>query len=191
MATSVEPAKKSAWAEVAVVAVAVAVLFAFVSKDKILAGLTVAVGLGFVIFWHELGHFLVAKWSGVKVLKFSIGFGLPGVPPIVSYRKGFGFTLFGSRNKEYDELVKAGEPTAVGETEYALGVLPLGGFVKMLGEDPGDPEAKSTDPRAFHNKSVGARMAILSAGVVMNFLHKEVTSSTSASTWRGRPRSRP
>ena len=68
----------------------------------------VALGLGFVIFIHELGHFLLAKWNGVKVEKFSIGFGP---------------TLFGFRR---------------GETEYVLAALPLGGFVKMLGEGPED-----------------------------------------------------
>jgi len=100
----------------------------------------VAVGLGFVIFIHELGHFLLAKWNGVKVEKFSIGFGP---------------TLFGFRR---------------GETEYVLAAIPLGGFVKMLGEAVEGDETKSTDPRAFPNKSVGARMAILSAGVVMNVI---------------------
>ncbi len=102
--------------------------------------LKVAFGLGFVIFIHELGHFLLAKWNGVKVEKFSIGFGQ---------------TLFGFRR---------------GETEYVLALIPLGGFVKMLGEGPEDQASKSTDPRAYPNKSVGARMAIISAGVIMNVL---------------------
>ncbi len=105
----------------------------------------VALGLGFVIFIHELGHFILAKWNGVKVEKFSIGFG----------RTLFGFTR--------------------GETEYVLAAIPLGGFVKMLGEGgeagegPPDPTTVG-DPRAFNNKSVGARMAIISAGVVMNLI---------------------
>ena len=108
--------------------------------------LKVALGLGFVIFIHELGHFLLAKWNGVKVEKFSIGFGK---------------TLFGFKK---------------GETEYVLAAIPLGGFVKMLGEgeegeaDGENNEAKTTDPRSFSNKSVGARMAIISAGVIMNLL---------------------
>ncbi len=55
-----------------------------------------------------------------------------------------------------------------GETEYVLAALPLGGFVKMLGEGPDEQESKSTDPRAYPNKSVSARMAIISAGVIMN-----------------------
>src|SRR5271165_32444 len=100
----------------------------------------IAVGLGLVIFIHELGHFLMAKWNGVKVEKFSIGFGP---------------TLFGFRR---------------GETHYVLAMVPLGGFVKMLGEGPEDEANKSTDPRAYPNKSVSARMAIISAGVIMNLL---------------------
>jgi regulator of sigma E protease len=100
----------------------------------------VALGLGFVIFIHELGHFVLAKWNGVKVEKFSIGFGR---------------TLVGFQR---------------GETEYVLAVIPLGGFVKMLGEGPEEQANKSTDPRAYPNKSVGARMAIISAGVIMNVL---------------------
>ena len=77
----------------------------------------------------------------MKVEKFSIGFGP---------------TLFGFRR---------------GETEYVLAAIPLGGFVKMLGEGPEErARAKSTDPRAYPNKSVGARMAIISAGVIMNVI---------------------
>ncbi len=102
--------------------------------------LKVAFGLGFVIFLHELGHFLLAKWNGVKVEKFSIGFGR---------------TLLGFKR---------------GETEYVLAAIPLGGFVKMLGEGPEDEANKSSDPRAYPNKSVGARMAIISAGVIMNLI---------------------
>lgn len=107
--------------------------------STVFAILLVALGLGFVIFIHELGHFVLAKWNDVKVEKFSIGFGP---------------TLFGFRR---------------GETEYVLAAVPLGGFVKMLGEgEESSEEAKTTDPRAYPNKSVGSRMAIISAGVIMN-----------------------
>jgi len=102
--------------------------------------LKVAMGLGIVIFIHELGHFLLAKWNDVKVEKFSIGFG----PTVFGFRRG--------------------------ETHYVLALVPLGGFVKMLGEGPEDEANKSTDPRAYPNKSVSARMAIISAGVIMNLL---------------------
>ena len=102
--------------------------------------LQVIIGLGFVIFFHELGHFLLAKWNGVKVEKFSIGFG----PTLLGFRRG--------------------------ETEYVIAAIPLGGFVKMLGEGMEDEANKTTDPRSFTNKSVGARMAIISAGVIMNII---------------------
>ncbi len=126
--------------------------------------LKVALGLGFVIFIHELGHFLLAKWNGVKVEKFSIGFG----PTLASWRRGVGLRVgTGSRPPG------PGDPPTWGETEYILAALPLGGYVKMLGEnveEAADDEKKSTDPRAYNNKSVWARMQIITAGVIMNIL---------------------
>ncbi|RUL87216.1 site-2 protease family protein [Tautonia sociabilis] len=119
-------------------------------------------GISFVIFWHELGHFLLAKWNGVYVKTFSIGFP-PRLVRLFRYK----------------------------ETDYVLGAVPLGGYVHMLGEDegqtepaPGSPGATDAEgppradrepslanhPGAFFNKSVWARMAIISAGVVMNVI---------------------
>lgn len=107
--------------------------------------LYVALGLGLVIFFHELGHFAVAKWCNVYVERFSIGFG-----PILFSRK-------------------------YGETEYALSAIPFGGYVKMLGQDDMDPSQLSSEdmarnPRSYSAKSVPQRMAIISAGVIMNIL---------------------
>ncbi len=99
-----------------------------------------AFGLGFVIFIHELGHFMLAKFNGVKVEKFSIGFG----PSLLHFQ--------------------------LGETVYSLSILPLGGFVKMLGEGTEDEASSSSDPRSYQNKSVGRRMSIISAGVIMNLI---------------------
>jgi regulator of sigma E protease len=103
-----------------------------------------ALGLGFVIFVHELGHFLVAKWCDVHVTVFSIGFG----PPI----PGCTFKW--------------------GETTYKLALFPLGGYVQMVGQVDGDEasDGSDEDPRSYRNKSVGQRMAIISAGVVMNVI---------------------
>jgi regulator of sigma E protease len=98
-------------------------------------------GLGFVIFIHELGHFLTAKWCDVHVQTFSIGFG-PALP-------GCSFTR--------------------GETTYKLAVLPLGGYVNMVGEGP-EADEDEDYPRSFKNKTVGQRMLIISAGVIMNVL---------------------
>ncbi|WP_435022297.1 site-2 protease family protein [Tundrisphaera sp. TA3] len=122
----------------------------------------VALGLGFVIFIHELGHFLLAKWNGVKVETFSIGFG----PTLASYRPGAGFRI-GTGTRAPVE----GDPPGIGETEYVLAALPLGGYVKMLGEGivEGVGE-KNQDPRAYQNKSVWGRMGIISAGVIMNLI---------------------
>lgn len=105
--------------------------------------LLVVFGLGLVIFIHELGHFLAAKWCDVHVSTFSIGFG-PAVP-FCSYKWG--------------------------ETTYMVGIIPLGGYVKMVGEgEDAEPEDEDTDPRSFRRKTVGQRMLIISAGVVMNII---------------------
>ncbi|MCB9921198.1 MAG: site-2 protease family protein [Planctomycetaceae bacterium] len=166
---------------------------------------SVAAGLGFVIFVHELGHFLVAKWFGVKCEKFYVGFDVP--------IKIFGFQL----------------PSKLchfqwGETEYGVGIIPLGGYVKMLGQDDdpraaqaemerirvkkvkddptasgesdhntshdapqttsvsADPGGRSDeeyelDPRSFPAKSVPQRMGIISAGVIMNLVFAVVFAS--------------
>ncbi|MCE5333946.1 MAG: RIP metalloprotease RseP [Desulfobacteraceae bacterium] len=96
--------------------------------------------LGVLIFVHELGHFLVAKRSGVTVLRFSLGFG----PKIVSVTRG--------------------------GTEYRLSMVPLGGYVKMLGEDPDDELPPEKLPGAFGEQSVWKRLAIVFAGPFSNFL---------------------
>src|SRR5262249_28497839 len=104
------------------------------------AGLVV-LGLGFIIFVHELGHFLAAKWCDVHVQTFSIGFG-PALP-------GCSFVR--------------------GETTYKIGVLPLGGYVNMVGEGP-EADEEEDYPRSFKNKTVSQRSLIISAGVIMNVL---------------------
>ena len=123
-------------------------------------------GFGFVVFIHELGHFLAAKWVGIKVEQFAVGMG----QAICSWRSGMGFT-WGSSNRKLAELERKGEDTSkYGETEYRLNWVPLGGYVKMLGQDDTNPNAVSDDPRSYNRKSVGARMVVISAGVVMNVI---------------------
>ncbi|HEV8607415.1 MAG TPA: site-2 protease family protein [Tepidisphaeraceae bacterium] len=142
-------------------------------------------GFGFVVFFHELGHFLAAKWVGIKVEQFAVGFG----HAILAFRKGLGLRV-GSTTKEYERRVKEhflqkgerkGDLTSaefsataaelgLGETEYRLNWMPLGGYVKMLGQDDLNPAAQSDDPRAYNRKSVGARMFVVSAGVIMNVI---------------------
>lgn len=98
------------------------------------------VGLGVLIVFHEFGHFLVAKLSGVGVITFSVGFG----PKLWVRKKG--------------------------ETEYALSAFPLGGYVKMVGEDP-DQEVQPGDmEKSFAHKSLLKRIAIVVAGPGFNLL---------------------
>lgn len=101
---------------------------------------SVIIVLGILIFVHELGHFLVAKWSNVGVLKFSLGFG----PKLLG--------------KKY------------GETEYLLSAIPLGGYVKLLGESGEEELSEEDKKRSFSSQPVSKRIAIVAAGPLFNFL---------------------
>jgi len=101
---------------------------------------TIVLLLGGLVFFHELGHFLVAKLFRVKVLKFSLGFG----PRILGFRKG--------------------------ETQYQVAALPLGGFVRMAGESPEDDVGPEDEHRTFLNQSPWKRSLIALAGPAMNLV---------------------
>lgn len=142
------------------------------------AMLQVLVGLGAVIFVHELGHFLLAKACGVKCDKFYVGFDVP--------IRLFGQTIIPGKLLSWQW----------GETEYGIGSIPLGGYVKMMGQDdnPGNLEEQlkesvadgesadaaflesglvdrsKLDPRSYLAKSVIQRMLIISAGVIFNLI---------------------
>jgi len=96
------------------------------------------IGLGGLIFFHELGHFLACRLTGTRVEAFSIGFG----PEIFGWRRG--------------------------NTRYRIALIPLGGYVKMAAENPGD--ANTGAPDEFPNKSFGQRLFIMSNGVIFNIL---------------------
>ena len=100
-----------------------------------------AVTLGVLITFHELGHYVVARLAGVKVTRFSIGFG----------------RVVWSRRVGHDA------------TEWALSAVPLGGYVKMVDEREGDVSAADL-PRAFNRQSVWKRIAIVAAGPLANLL---------------------
>lgn len=121
-------------------------------------------GFGLVVFVHELGHFLAARWAGVRVMAFAIGFG----PALVSWRRGMGFRR-GSSAAEYDRLTYA-DDAGVSPTEYRLNWLPLGGYVKMLGQDDADPSHRSAEPDSYNSVAIWKRMVIISAGVVANLV---------------------
>ena len=96
--------------------------------------------LGVLIFVHELGHFIVAKKSKVGVITFSLGFGPK---------------LFGKK---------------IGETQYQVSIIPLGGYVKMVGEEPGETIPPELQAKSFSAQSVGKRLGIVFAGPFFNFL---------------------
>lgn len=97
--------------------------------------------IGILITFHELGHYWVARKCNVKILRFSVGFGRP------LWRKEFG-----------------GD-----NTEFVIGAVPLGGYVKMLDERE-DSVPEQERPRAFNNKSLSERVAIVAAGPAFNFI---------------------
>jgi regulator of sigma E protease len=131
-------------------------------------------GFGLLIFVHELGHFLAAKWADIRTEAFAVGMG----PVIVAWRKGVGFSSGSTRAKVLLATGKNPEDLSdeelekhqIGETEYSLRWLPIGGFVKMLGQEDANPAAVSDAPRSYNRCPVGKRMIVVSAGVVMNVL---------------------
>jgi len=96
--------------------------------------------LGILVAFHELGHFLAARWVGVKVLKFSLGFGPK---------------LFGRQ---------------VGETEYLVSAIPLGGYVKLFGEDEAEAITPEDRKRSFVHQKLWGKVLIVSAGPGFNFI---------------------
>ncbi len=99
-----------------------------------------AIMLGVLIFVHELGHFLVAKRAGVGVKTFSLGFG----PRLIGFKRK--------------------------ETDYRISAFPLGGFVRMVGENPEEQVAPEEEEESFSLKPVGWRLAIVAAGPVANIV---------------------
>jgi regulator of sigma E protease len=161
--------------------------------------LLIILGFGLLIFIHELGHFVAAKWAGIRAEAFAIGMG----PVMVAWRKGIGLR-FGSTAPDYEkrvrehlerereaqisakekvkgldpeksdlpraEFYRIGDRLGLGETEYSLRWLPIGGFVKMLGQEDANPNATSDDPRSYNMRPISKRMVVVSAGVIMNLI---------------------
>jgi regulator of sigma E protease len=118
--------------------------------------------LGILVFVHELGHFIVARRNGVEVEEFGFGFP-PRILGIYWNKKGEKKIVWGSR--EIEEI-REGRKIGCEKTVYSLNWIPLGGFVKITGEDG---EGKN-NPKSFAAKTPFTRIRILAAGVIMNFL---------------------
>src|SRR5262245_49773681 len=100
----------------------------------------VAIVFGLIVFVHELGHFLAAKFVGVGVERFSLGFG----PKI-----------FGKK---------------VGDTEYLVSAVPLGGYVKMIGEEGGEETPPAEIEKSFAHKPLPGRFLIVASGPLFNLI---------------------
>jgi regulator of sigma E protease len=134
------------------------------------------VGLGAVIFLHELGHFAAGKLCDINVEAFAIGFG----PIVLGVKKLKNFLQFRILPTI---LVKNNDPNGkgllcfkipvrckAGETEYQVRIFPVGGFVKLLGQEDVGADKPSNDPRSFLNKPIWKRIAVGVAGVTFNVI---------------------
>ncbi len=134
----------------------------------------IIIGFGLLITVHEFGHFIAARWAGIRVEGFAVGMG----PPVITYRSGVGLRWGSSdpivkkRTGKMPSQLSSDEQRkfGIGETEYSLRLFFLGGYVKMLGQEDGNPNAVSNDPRSYTSTPIGKRMVVVSAGVVMNLL---------------------
>ncbi len=136
--------------------------------------LKVIIGFGVVIVIHEFGHFIFAKLTGIKVEAFSIGFP-PILAGILRTENGFRFRILPKFfPKEDDESgdgllsFTIGRKGKAGETEYRIGLIPFGGYNKLLGQEDTKAVEASDDPRSYANKPIGVRMAVIAAGVTFN-----------------------
>jgi len=121
--------------------------FSFVETftDHVWPILAFLLGLGALVFVHEFGHFIVARWVGIRVETFAVGMG----PRICGVRRG--------------------------GTDYCLRAIPFGGYVKMTGqEDFGAVQDTQQDPESFMSKSIGQRFAVVAAGVIMNLIFASI-----------------
>lgn len=139
--------------------------------------LFVMLGFGAVILVHEFGHFIIAKISNIEVEAFSIF-----MPPISfgikRTEKGFRIRIlpeiFPKKGEKGDESAEGAMSFTIpkkcspGETEYRIGLIPFGGFVKMLGQEDIGSVKSNNDPRSFANKPAHIRAAVIAAGVCFN-----------------------
>ena len=161
--------------------------------DTFVRILVALIGFGVVVLVHEFGHFIVAKLTDIHVEAFSIGFP-PMLAGILRTEDGYRIRIlpkFFKKKKLEEEKTESEEKEEesqeqvtdedglcfylggnckAGETEYQIGLVPFGGFVKMLGQEDIGSAKSSGDPRSYANKSVGVRMGVISAGVLFNVL---------------------
>ncbi len=167
--------------------------------------LLVLLGFGAVVIVHEFGHFVVAKASGIKVEAFSL-FMPPILLGIQKTEKGIKIRILPEILPKKDDdsgdgilcFTIAGKGKA-SETEYRVGLIPFGGFVKMLGQDDTGPVRATDDPRSYANKPPHTRAAVLAKvntwGVRSRWswsaIHRAIGSGASGGTQYGSPSGAP
>jgi regulator of sigma E protease len=146
------------------------------NPDTAVKILLVIIGFGSMVLIHELGHFTFAKLSKIKVEAFSMG-----LPPtalgIMRTEKGWRIRILPFLiNKEKEEtgesghIIYLGGKQKPGETEYQIGAIPFGGFVKMLGQEDFGEAKRTDDPRSYTNKPPHTRLAVIAGGVMFNMI---------------------
>jgi regulator of sigma E protease len=128
-------------------------LLARLSGGDLVTGLLAVLALGILIIVHEGGHYLLARWSGMRVDRFSIGLG----PKIIGWRRG--------------------------ETEFQISAIPFGGFVQIAGLNPGEEGIAADDPRAYPNRPTYQRLLTIFAGPATNYVFAAVVMIASFLFW--------
>jgi regulator of sigma E protease len=168
----------SSYFRLVLLVVVVAAIIYLVSRNFVMSWNIFLAVMGFsaVVFIHECGHFILAKVSDIKVEVFSVF-----LPPVLlgvrrtesGYRIRILPKFFPKEGDESGEGLLSftvGKGGKAGETEYRVGLVPVAGYVKMLGQEDVGSDKQADDPRSFGNKSVPVRMAVISAGVIFNVL---------------------
>ncbi len=162
--------RRPRWATLAAFAAPLLAAVALVGVlDSVRKWVLFLIGFGAVIFFHELGHFLTAKFFKIRCDVFALGIG----PRLCGWRKGVGFSVgptpIGPVPPSAPEAGAA--PTRkIGETDYRLSWFPFGGYVRMLGQDDLDARKVSDDPASFGGKTIWQRMIVIASGVTMNLI---------------------
>ncbi|MFO0784375.1 MAG: site-2 protease family protein [Phycisphaerales bacterium] len=134
----------------------------------------ILLGFGLLVCVHELGHFAAARWAGIRCENFAVGMG----PVLLAFRKGIGVTI-GSTDPR--TVARCGRPAmqmslaelraaGISETEYSLRMLPLGGFVRMRGQEDLAAAGAAAEPGSYLAAPIWKRMIVVSAGVISNVI---------------------
>lgn len=174
-------------------AVFAVVVFLMVKHLGIVGNVAITlIGFGSVILIHEFGHFIIAKIGGIKVEGFSIGMP-PTLIGVQRTGRGIRFRIlpmfFGGENPE-DESDSDAEPEEgalsftlgkggkASDTEYRIGLIPFGGYVKLLGQEDVGPVKQIEDARSFANKPIRVRIPVIAAGVTFNIISAAIILMT-------------